>query len=74
MDGKTQTITIRGDGEMKNYNLDNIAPWNDIEIQLLEIEEGELSIRDYVLFYLRGLWSITIPNSIKAIGTSAFEG
>ena len=54
---------------MKDYDLDNIAPWNNIEMQLFVIEERVLSSGNFKLFYQCGLRPKSIPTSIKAIGT-----
>ena len=70
----TQTLTISGSGNMKNYTEDNEAPWYYFgkKIQDLIINEGVSSIGRYAFYGCSNLTSVTIPNSMTSIGSSAF--
>lgn len=69
----TQTLTIFGNGDMKNYDYRKTAPWKKFDIQNIIIENGLTSIGEYAFYECFGLTSITIPNSVTSIGGCAFS-
>ena len=76
--GNNRTLTISGNGLMKNfwYSIHNAAPWIDSyqnSITHVEIEEGVTNIGD-LAFWGTALTSIVIPNSVTTIGQEAFVG
>lgn len=75
-DMETNTLTIGGTGDMKDFVGSNDAPWVDKRnsIQNVIIEDGVTSIGDYAFFDCKNLIEITIPNSVTTIGDSAFSG
>ena len=75
----TKTLTISGNGAMKNYDDYSSsvrAPWYSYRssIQNVIIESGVTSIGSYAFNDCSGLTSVTIPNSVTSIGSYAFHG
>ncbi len=71
------TLTIRGTGEMKNYNPDNSAPWSfkwGTSVKEVVIESGVTSIGDDAFAGCSSLTNVTIPDSVTSIGNGAFDG
>ena len=69
------TLTISGEGAMKDYNSDdNPSPvYNNSDVKKIVIEDDVTSIGDAAFFHCRSLKSITIPDSVTSIGKDAFE-
>ena len=69
------TLTISGEGAMKDYNSDdNPSPvYNNSDVKKIVIEDDVTSIGDAAFFHCRSLKSITIPDSVTIIGKDAFE-
>lgn len=67
------TLTISGNGAMKNYGFDNYAPWKGDKVKSLIIEEGVTNIGNVAFTYCHNLSSVTIPNSVTSIGSYSFE-
>lgn len=74
----TYTLTIQGNGAMKNYmGLDDqAAPWIRYsyknQITEVKIENGVTSIGEYAFYSCRGLTRIAISSQVTSIGESAF--
>ena len=69
----TLTLTISGNGEMKNYETKKLAPWNKLKILNVVIENGVTSIGDCAFYSSAFLASITIPSSVTSIEDDAFH-
>ena len=71
----THTLTIFGEGEMKNYG-NGSAPWSSYadEIETIIIEPGVTSIGNSAFINCIALSTISIPNSLTSIGSDAFNG
>ncbi|MBO5836451.1 MAG: leucine-rich repeat protein, partial [Oscillospiraceae bacterium] len=67
------TLTISGQGRMKNYSDDDDLPWG-YDIQNVIIQEGVTSIGKYAFSWCRELRQVTIPQSVTSLSTSCFEG
>ena len=66
-------LTISGNGAMPDYSQNNLPPWRDHEVSIIVLEDGITSIGDYA-FYQSNAFRVTIPDSVKDIGNSAFQG
>ena len=71
----TKTLTISGNGEMKDYSLDNRSPWEKYKevIETIIIEEGVTTIGDYAFISLTKLNKLNMPNTLTAIKANAFS-
>ena len=66
------TLTIRGNGRMRNYEWWE-SPWADRnDIVTTVIEDGVTNVGDTAFAYCMGLRTISIPGSVKNIGDDAF--
>ena len=73
-DEATQTLTISGTGEMKNYAATG-TPWygHRSVINTVVIEEGVTTIGNSAFLGCGSLTSVTIPNGVTSIGNYAFR-
>ena len=69
------TLTISGEGAMKDYNSDdNPSPvYNNSDVKKIVIEDGVTSIGAYAFYDCSSLTSITIPKSVTSIGSDVFD-
>ena len=77
------TLTISGTGEMDNYmqrvlssgEVSSTAPWMEARqsIRKIVVSEGITSVGDRAFVGLRSLESVSLADSVRAIGTSAFS-
>ena len=67
------TLTISGQGRMKNYSDDDDLPWGH-DIQKVIIQEGVTNIGKYAFSWCRELRQVTIPQSVTSLSASCFEG
>ncbi len=65
------TLHIRGTGDMYNYSKGQ-APWSSLKFVTVEFDPGILSVGDYA-FADSIVSTVNLTDSIKRIGTSAFE-
>ena len=79
----TYTLTIRGKGPMKNYDMDSVhsVPWYDAipKITRLIVDDGVTSLGDCVLHGFDGwhdaesLKEVTLPEGLTYLGDYAFD-
>ncbi len=76
LDLQTGILTISGDGAMDNYTSANQTPWygylSFTTFSSLIIEDGVTHIGNYAFYGLRGLVTVSLPNSVATIGHHAF--
>ena len=75
---KTKTITISGEGATPDFrNSGDSQPWyswrSDGSVENLVVEEGITYIGNY-MFYNTFFYSVSLPSTLKKIGTYAFSG
>lgn len=70
----TYTLTIKGSGDMENYNDNSFyyAPWMWKTVTQVKFEGRVTSIGNYAFSSCPSLTSITIPDSVVSIGEMAF--
>lgn len=70
----TYTLTIKGSGNMENYNHNSnyYAPWMWKKVTQVKFEGSVTSIGSYAFLNCPSLTSITIPDSVVSIGAFAF--
>lgn len=70
----TYTLTIKGSGDMENYNNNSFyyAPWMWKTVTQVKFEGRVTSIGNYAFSSCPSLTSITIPDSVVSIGEMAF--
>lgn len=70
----TYTLTIKGSGNMENYNHNSnyYAPWMWKKVTQVKFEGSVTSIGNYAFLNCPSLTSITIPDSVVSIGAFAF--
>ena len=72
-DSETYTLTITGEGNMKNWKASVSKPWGSVTIKTVVIEEGVTSVGDYA-FKDKTIETVSLPESLVTIGVSAFDG
>ena len=68
---KAGELTISGNGAIPDYSSDSLAPWSELNVSTVIIEDGVTGIGDYA-FYQSGALNVYIPDSVTVIGQSAF--
>ncbi|MBO5495638.1 MAG: leucine-rich repeat domain-containing protein, partial [Eubacterium sp.] len=75
-DGKYDKITIRGSGDMVNWDYNTYNPWYngnyDSDIKTIVVNSGITSIGDYAFYSCDKATSVTIPDTVTKIGNNAF--
>ena len=77
---ETHTLTISGEGDMMNYNSEDMyideIPWNSYKENIWNviIEYGVTSIGNNAFYECSNLRDLSIPNSVTTIGEAAFIG
>ncbi|WP_306488341.1 leucine-rich repeat protein [Agathobaculum sp.] len=77
VDNPTYTLTISGEGAMKDYTWnDDTRPWmgNLSKITKLIVEEGVTNIGAWAFAYAKNLKEIDIAESVTVYGMSCLEG
>ncbi|MBR3953421.1 MAG: leucine-rich repeat protein [Oscillospiraceae bacterium] len=71
---KEGTLTISGEGAMKNYSSwYDTRPWENYEVKTLVIKEGITHIGNYSFYEMRNITGeLVIPDSVTSIGSNAF--
>lgn len=69
----TGVLTISGSGVIPDYSAGS-APWNELSFNTVVIDKGVTGIGGYAFNQKEELLSIYIPDGVKKIGESAFEG
>jgi len=70
---KAGELTVSGNGAIPDYSSDSLAPWSELGVSTIVIEDGVTGIGDYA-FYQSGALNVYIPDSVTSIGQSAFYG
>ena len=73
----TGTLTISGTGEMAYYQQDSdsgsIAPWRQLNVKKVVIEEGVTTIGQYAFYGCEALESVSLPKSMLYFNNYAFQ-
>lgn len=76
-DGVTWTLTggvltISGSGAMADYEEERPAPWSDMEVTAVRIEDGVTSVGELAFFRMDSISAVTLADSVTDIGWYAF--
>ena len=68
------TLTIRGEGEMKEWGYYNEVPWNKqrSDITKVIIGDGATSLGAWAFYRCTNLSAVALPNGLTSIGIQAF--
>ena len=66
------TLSISGTGAMDSFG--STPPWKGLSIQELVLNEGITSISSKAFMNLTGIESISVPSTVRSIGSQAFYG
>ena len=73
------TLTISGEGAMDDFDSpwgdydSSTAPWSELDINEIVVEDGVTSIGDYAFEGCHSLTEIVMPDSVTSIGDGAFD-
>ena len=75
-DETTGTLTLDGSGAMKEYTSAAEAPWYSYRdsIEHLVVKSGVTSLSSYAFVGCQNLADITLPDTLRTIGTMTFYG
>lgn len=75
VDNDGQTLTLKGNGEMPNYNNTGMQPWNSFnsKITTVVIDSNITTIGNHNFSYMANLTTINIPENVTSIGDSALR-
>ena len=74
------TLTVSGTGRMDDYEeitegiyiTGSTAPWGEMQIDTVIIEEGVTSVGDYAFAYLNEVKQVSLPETLTYLGIEAF--
>lgn len=67
-----KTITISGEGKIKNFSADNLAEFADYDIESIVVQEGITAIGDYALATTKPYNNLFVAGTVMSIGKNAF--
>lgn len=67
------TLTISGEGAMKDYAWNESRPWKDYSVSKIVIGEGVTRVGDYAFREMESVTSVTFPSTLKSVGDYAFS-
>lgn len=70
--GDDGTLTISGNGYMRDYTPTEHPPWGRQDVKKVIIENGVLNVGDQAFNECEKMTDVTIPDSVKSIGSQAF--
>ena len=73
-DENTQTLTISGEGKMRDYSSEFNVPWHDKNVVNVVIDNGVTSMGDRVFKGMNSVENIRGTENITSIGIAAFLG
>jgi hypothetical protein len=65
------TLTITGNGAMKDYTINSRAPWGTTITKVI-VENGVTSIGDFSFYNCKNITQVVIPDSLKTLGIWCF--
>lgn len=71
-DPELKSVTISGEGEIKDFSADNLAEFAEYEIEEIIVQDGITAIGDYALATVAQYNKISISKDVAAIGDNAF--
>ena len=74
LDPDSGILTVRGSGDMADYDSDKEAPWADSmkKIKQIVLAEGVTGVGSRAFYWAEYAVSLSLPNSLTRIGESAF--
>ncbi len=67
-------LTIRGSGEMRDFDWPNRSPWYESsDVLTIAIEDGITSVGNSAFGYCQKLTAVTLPDSVTKVGDNAFD-
>jgi len=74
-DANTGTLTVTGEGAMKDLALNTNMPWNSLRknIKIASISEGITHICNRAFENCSSLTDVTIPSTLRSVGENAFD-
>lgn len=69
-------LTIEGSGAMASYTSSAQVPWYGERARIVSafVSEGVISVSNYAFYNCNNLLAVSLPDTLEAIGTSAFSG
>ena len=72
---ETDTLYISGQGQMDDYNMNNLPPWYEFKYNIKKVvfENGVENIGEFSFYNCENLKDVVFSNSINSIGCCAFQ-
>lgn len=69
---KGTALTLSGEGKIPEFSRNSPAPWKDLDITTIKMDDRITSIGDYSFFGCSGLKSVEMSSALTYIGNHAF--
>ena len=71
-DADSKTLTVLGDGAIKDYASASYAPWHDFDVETLLVQSGVTKIGNNAFASLTSLKTVHVADSVAKVADTAF--
>ena len=71
-DADSKTLTVLGDGAIKDYASASYAPWHDFDVETLLVQSGVTKIGNNAFASLTSLKTVHVADSVAEVANTAF--
>ena len=71
-DAGSKTLTVLGDGAIRDYDAADAAPWSSSDVETLVVQDGITRIGNNAFAALKNLKTVNVDGSVTEVADSAF--
>ena len=71
-DANSKTLTVLGSGAIRDYDSADAAPWRNLDVETLVVQDGVTRIGNNAFASLKNLKTVNVDSSVKEVADSAF--